>query len=121
MRQQIYSIKDLKVGTYSSPFFATHDQVAIRNASDVVNDEKTTLNKWPSDFELWNLGIFDDSGKFIDNNPTIVCTLVSLLKTNNGNGNQKTFEEANGAKAAASNGIHPLSTPTEHTSQKSRA
>ncbi len=113
MRQQIYSIKDLKVGTYSSPFFATHDQVAIRNASDVVNDEKTTLNKWPADFELWNLGIFDDSGKFIDNNPTIVCTLVSLVK--NENGKQQNIFEENGKKAAASNGVHQLSTPTEQS------
>ena len=86
MRQQIYSIFDNKVKTFSNPFYTTHDQLAIRQATAVVNDNSTTLSQYPDDFELWNMGIWDDSGKFSDINPKKMVPLSKLKKPEVQNG-----------------------------------
>jgi len=65
MTQNSYSIKDAKANTFGTPYFALNDQVAVRSFKQAANDENTTINKNPEDFNLYRVGKFDDqSGEF---------------------------------------------------------
>lgn len=64
MRHYIVSVRDLKVESYSRPFFVNHLGEATRSFQDEVvsGDAKTSMiAKHPADFQLWCLGIWDDS------------------------------------------------------------
>ncbi len=56
----IYSVKDVKVGVFKTPFFQNSNVEAIRSFQQAVQDENSVLNKYPADFELWHIGGFDD-------------------------------------------------------------
>lgn len=62
---KIFSIRDQKSEIFNSPFFKTAIGEAERDFQTAVNDPKTTLNKYPQDFDLYLLGEFNDnSGTF---------------------------------------------------------
>lgn len=62
---KIYSIKDQKVETFNTPFYAKTHGEAERNFITLTNDSKSTVNTFPQDFDLYYLGQYDDqTGKF---------------------------------------------------------
>lgn len=106
MKQFIYSIRDNKAGTFTFPFGAAHESVAKRQAAEAVNDPLTMLHKYPEDFDLWYLGVWDDLGKFIDNDPTIIVSCIELKNIN------KNKERENG--------VLPLKPPSKESSHMQR-
>jgi len=66
MKFQAYTIYDSKEEIYCQPFFLLNEAVAIRQLSDMVNDEKTKISKHPADYSLWHLGSYEDSSATID-------------------------------------------------------
>lgn len=60
MMLRAFSLLDSKVGTFSSPFYATHVGHAVRMCTDLANDRNTTVGRYPSDFMLFEIGTFDD-------------------------------------------------------------
>lgn len=56
-----YAVYDSKACAFLAPFFAAANGLAIRMFSDAANDPSTTLHKHPSDFNLYQIGTFDDS------------------------------------------------------------
>ena len=82
MRRNLYCIKDVKVAAFTSPFTMPGDVQAMRYFHEIAVDEKTTIFKYPSDFELHRLGSFDDSTgelhsglKFLSSAVTIVSSV----------------------------------------------
>ncbi|AZL82880.1 nonstructural protein [Apis mellifera associated microvirus 26] len=65
MLQKLFAIRDSKTEYFGSPFCkATHGE-AERDFRTLVNDEKTNLNQYPEDYDLYYLGEYDNnSGKF---------------------------------------------------------
>jgi hypothetical protein len=62
---KVFSIHDQKAEAYNTPFFQKTKGEALRNFTTGVNDPKTTLNQYPEDFDLWEMGDWDDqTGKF---------------------------------------------------------
>lgn len=60
MTRKIYSIRDQKSEAFGPPFYkATHGE-AERDFTQIVNDEKSTIKKFPEDFDLYHLGEYDD-------------------------------------------------------------
>lgn len=57
---QAYSLYDGKAKTFQQPFFLQNDDVAKRSFYELVNDEKTVVNRHPGDFCLYNIGSYDD-------------------------------------------------------------
>jgi len=55
----VFSIKDIKTGTYMTPYFQTHKPAALRAFSDLVNDSQSMIYRHPADFELFELGSYD--------------------------------------------------------------
>lgn len=60
MMLNVYSFFDNKASFFSAPFFMSHDGLAIRAATDLVNDPSTTMGRHPADFNLMRLGTWDD-------------------------------------------------------------
>lgn len=60
----VYSIRDVKLGVYNTPFVQTHRAGAIRAFSDLVKDQQSTISRHPEDFQLFEIGTFDqDTGR----------------------------------------------------------
>lgn len=60
MIQNIYAIKDTKLGAFTNIFIAENNAIALRQFGDVANNQNTAINKHPDDYELWNVGTWDD-------------------------------------------------------------
>lgn len=57
------SVRDVVAGTFGRPFFAPTASVAHRSFADEVNRTgagDSVLQEHPGDFELYQLGAFDD-------------------------------------------------------------
>lgn len=64
MMLKIYSIRDAKAEVFNTPFFQKTHGEAERNFRTICNDDKSTVNKYPDDYDLYYLGDYDDnSGK----------------------------------------------------------
>lgn len=59
MKQHIYSVRDSKAELFNVPFYSNTHAEAERSFRTAVNDSKTTLNRFPEDFDLWYLGEYD--------------------------------------------------------------
>lgn len=56
----VCSAYDKKARTFLTPFYVTHQDVAVRAFKDAVNNVESSVGRNPEDFALWNLGTFDD-------------------------------------------------------------
>ena len=66
MESKIYAIYDSKAEAFMQPFFAGTAGLALRSFADAANNPDSVIAKYPHDFELFELGVFDDqSGKFV--------------------------------------------------------
>lgn len=60
MIQKIFSVRDAKAEVFHQPFYATTHAEAERNFNSLTNDEKSFVNKYPEDYDLYYLGEYDD-------------------------------------------------------------
>lgn len=70
MNLMILAIKDTKSGRFLPPFTAINTAVAIRELQEAVNanEKQSPWQKWPRDFDLYEVGIFlDETGTIGDN------------------------------------------------------
>ena len=58
---EIFSIKDVKLDAFSSPFSSQGEVQAKRTFHELVEDDKTRIHRYPSDFALYKLGTMNDS------------------------------------------------------------
>jgi len=61
MVHMMYSVLDTKAGIYNTPFSAVSRGAALRVFSDVANDPKTSVAKHPEDYNLFEIGSYDDA------------------------------------------------------------
>lgn len=59
MMSNIYAIHDKKTGSYYTPFTTSHDEQAKRSFVGAVGNDKTDFFRYPSDFDLYRLGMVD--------------------------------------------------------------
>lgn len=80
MMAEIYSIKDTKVG-YAQPFILHNDQEAKRAFKGLIREEESNLHKWPQDYELWNIGQWDDElGVITTTGPKFLLSGMDCIK-----------------------------------------
>jgi len=60
MQYKVYSIRDQKVQIFNQPFMAHTHGEAERNFQRLVKDDKSMLNQFPEDYDLYYLGTYDD-------------------------------------------------------------
>ena len=75
MKYGIYSLFDIKSGAYAQPFYAPNRAVALRHLEAGREDENSLLSKFPGDFQLFELGTFNDEAGNIE--VSTVPTLIS--------------------------------------------
>lgn len=84
MITRAFCLRDVKAGTYGIPFFQSTDALAVRTCKDLVMDERSVPHRYPSDFELFYLGEYDDAtGKFSFGSlmaPKFILALNSLVE-----------------------------------------
>nr|QJB20516.1 MAG: nonstructural protein [Microvirus sp.] len=82
MKMIVCSIFDRGVAAYGRPFFVPHTNAALRAFGDEVNNAQSDLFKHPADYDLFELGEYDDAdGSFsLLKSPKFLVTASSLVK-----------------------------------------
>lgn len=74
-----FSIRDIKGAVYTPPFYKSTHGEAERDFRSLVNDDKTTINKYAEDFQLYYVGEYDQtSGSLIPAELTHIADAISL-------------------------------------------
>lgn len=80
----LVSVYDKKAQTFSAPFSAINEQVAIRQFGDVVRDTNTAICAHPEDYQLFkmaefreNIGIVSNEGEGLT--PLHLIDAISLV------------------------------------------
>jgi len=55
-----FSVKNQKAEIYSPPFYNRTNGEAERNFASLVNDNQSTVSKFPEDYDLYLVGSFDE-------------------------------------------------------------
>lgn len=72
MKLLCFAVFDVKAEMYSTPIFVKAKIDALRSFTEAANDKSTAIGKYPGDFKLVQLGLFDDaSGEFVSDVHTI--------------------------------------------------
>lgn len=75
------AMKDTKVGIYLQPFAAVRVSSAVRDIGDLVKDPQGSLpwQRHPEDFDLYQVGTFDDdTGEIEKETPSFIVHLTTL-------------------------------------------
>lgn len=60
MKKVYYAVYDRKAEMFSPPFLEVKDGTAIRAIQDAIASKDHPFAKYPEDFSLHQLGVFDD-------------------------------------------------------------
>lgn len=84
MQLKMYAIRDAKAELFRQPFCKLTHGEAERDFKTLVNDEQSQVNKYPEDYDLYYLGVYDDnSGKLTTlDTPEHIIKAVQLKKAN---------------------------------------
>lgn len=79
---RIFSARDSKIKLFLPPFFNLHLGQALRMWEDAVNQEGTQVNKFPTDFCLYEIGTYDEDTGIFENHPqhVMVASALDVLK-----------------------------------------
>lgn len=83
MKIKIVAVRDIKVEAFGQPQFVASIAAALRSFGDQVNDvaSKSNLSLHPEDFELYELGEYDDAtGLFVTGSPRPLALAVDLKR-----------------------------------------
>jgi hypothetical protein len=84
LKYKIFSVYDHKGLVYGVPFFKNTNLAAIRDFGDAVQDQQTTLNRHPEDYQLFEIGEYDDNtAEIINQIPPKLMASASEFKKNN--------------------------------------
>lgn len=79
-KQNAYSVRDSKVGTYGVPFFTHNDATAKRSFNQLASDPNSVVAHNPEDFSLHRIGEFDDESGVMECLPAPEFVANALLK-----------------------------------------
>jgi len=66
MKIKMYSVFDRKAKIYNTPVFLHNTGVACRAFGELANNPDHQYGKHPGDYELWEIGIYDDSAALVE-------------------------------------------------------
>lgn len=66
MKLIVCSVFDVKAKAYMSPFYVPNVNIARRSFGDAVLDQSTGISKHPKDYQLYQVGVFDDNAGVFD-------------------------------------------------------
>lgn len=74
MKTVIVAVKDLSIPAFMQPTTVRATGQAVRGFTDEANRDDSTnqINRHPEDFELWQLGYFDEESGTFENDAKIL-------------------------------------------------
>lgn len=82
MITKAFAVYDSKAVVYGTPFFMGAVGLAVRAFTDLVNDPKSSVSRYPEDFSLFELADFDDTkGVFIPKIPVNLGLASGYVKS----------------------------------------
>ncbi|QXP08515.1 MAG: nonstructural protein [Arizlama microvirus] len=83
MQNEIFSIYDTKAQSFHKPYYSQNTQTAIREATEAAKNPDSLLSRYPEDFNLFRLGVFDQHTGIItlETAPLSIGVLNSFIKT----------------------------------------
>lgn len=75
---KMFSVYDSKVEAYLPPLFYKSKGEFLRAFAEAVNDPKSNIGKYPSDFTAFELGSWDDHGSVFDLHKTPMSLGVAI-------------------------------------------
>jgi hypothetical protein len=82
MKQNIFTIYDVKAEAYLQPIFVENEATAKRALMDVLSNPEHQFAKYPMDYSLFHIGKYSQENGVIEPvPPTFVCNLHELNKT----------------------------------------
>lgn len=82
MKLYVYTVLDKAVGSFLPPFYCRAPGEAVRSFTEAVNGDKSNFSKYPDDFTLFCLGVWDDAdAQFVLSEPQRVITARDVLVT----------------------------------------
>ena len=80
MKTQIYSVYDTKAEAFGQPFFMQADGIAVRAFAEACKNPEGEFIKYPNDFTLYQIGMYDDStASIFSNKPVELLTAAQAL------------------------------------------
>ena len=80
MEAKIFAVRDTKSDGFARPSFFISDEAAIRAFSTAVDGGDENMTRFPDDFTLYRLGVYDDeSGIITGSDPDRVLTGLEAL------------------------------------------
>lgn len=76
----MFAVFDNKAEAFQMPFFQPTIGLAERNFIDLANNPESTVNAYPADFSLWQLGRWDTATGDFEEVRHLVCSGVSCLR-----------------------------------------
>lgn len=85
MIHYIVSIRDSAVKAYMRPFFVPSLGSAIRSFGDEVQRKDSDIAKHPTDYELYELGLFDDDDASVTmvDKPRLIARAIDYVEVVN--------------------------------------
>lgn len=81
MQKFIFSVRDIAADVYSNPFTSQNQLTATRDFAHACSDPNSSLSKNPEDFQLYQLGTFDDElGVLEGHQPKLVANATQFQK-----------------------------------------
>lgn len=109
MQLKIFSIRDSKGETYNTPFFQKTHGEAERTFRELANDEKSIVNKYADDFDLYYLGEFDTDAGSIKalNTPQHILKAINVSRPKSSIQPVDLSQVHESAKVGANSLVHP--------------
>ena len=83
MEHKMFSLLDIKAGLYSPPFFMVSGAHAVRAVAELGADSSNLVGRHPSDFQLVQLGTWDDTtGQATTGVPLPLGLVANLVQAN---------------------------------------
>lgn len=57
---KVLAVRDAQLGAFMQPFFTQSIGVAVRSFADEVNRQESPMNAHPDDYELFEIGEYDE-------------------------------------------------------------
>lgn len=81
MKSQVFSVYDARAQIFHPPFLTHNQFTAQRMIADVVNSPDHSFHRHPADYQLFELGEFDDqTGLYVTHQAKPICVLDELLR-----------------------------------------
>jgi len=79
---QMFSVYDVKTKIFQSPFYAHNSGHAMRIMTDAVSKPDSQFGRYPEDFLLFEVGMFDDQSGLVlgSETPQQVIAVSELVK-----------------------------------------